>query len=68
VQLNTKTYDPKVFYQQPGGIAFGGKFDATIYSIQNFPFVYPSLIYSCARIPPNGLNSPATATRSSMRS
>lgn len=58
VDLNTKTYETKVFYQQPGGIAFGGKFDATIYSIQNFPFVYPSLIYGCDRMPPNGLNLP----------
>lgn len=58
VELNTRTYDPKVFYQQPGGILFGGKFDATIFSIQNFPFVYPSLIFSCERIPPNGLNVP----------
>ena len=58
VDLNTKSYETKVFYQQPGGIVFGGNFDATIYSIQNFPFVYPSLIYGCARIPPNGLNLP----------
>ncbi len=58
VDLNTKTYETKEFYQQPGGIAFDGKFDATIYSIQNFPFVYPSLIYGCDRMPPNGLNLP----------
>ena len=58
VELNTKTYETKVFYQQPSGIVFGGSFDATIYSIQNFPFVYPSLIYGCDRIPPNGLNLP----------
>lgn len=57
VELNTRTYDPKAFYAQPSGILFGGKFDATIFSIANFPFVYPSLIYACDRIPPNGLNA-----------
>lgn len=56
-EINTKTYDPKLFYEQPAGVLFGGKFDVTIFSIQNFPFVYPSLIYSCDRIPPNGLNA-----------
>lgn len=63
VEIETKTYDPKVFYQQPGGILFGGKFDVTIFSLQNFPFVYPSLIYGCDRIPPNGLNAPRYCNR-----
>lgn len=58
VELDTQTFDPTVFYQPATGVAFGGRFDATIYSIQNFPFVYPSLIYACNRIPPNGLNIP----------
>lgn len=58
VELDTQTYGPTVFYQPATGIAFGGRFDATIYSIQNFPFVYPSLVYGCKRIPPNGLNIP----------
>ncbi len=56
VSLQTKTFDPKFFYQPQTGVVFGGRFDATIYSIQNFPFVYPSLIFACDRIPPNGLN------------
>lgn len=56
VALDTRTFDPKIFYQPGTGIVFGGGFDATIYSIQNFPFVYPSLIFACNRIPPNGLN------------
>ncbi|GAC1307812.1 MAG: peptide ABC transporter substrate-binding protein [Vulcanimicrobiaceae bacterium] len=63
VELDTKTYDPKIFYQQPGGILFGGTFDATIFSIQNFPFVYPSLIYGCDRIAPSGLNAPRYCNR-----
>ncbi len=58
VELDTQTFASTVFYQPATGVAFGGRFDATIYSIQNFPFVYPSLIYGCARIPPNGLNIP----------
>lgn len=56
VDLQTRTFDPKIFYQPTTGVAFGGRFDATIYSIQNFPFVYPSLIFGCNRIPPSGLN------------
>jgi peptide/nickel transport system substrate-binding protein len=58
VDLHTRTYDSTLFYQPHNGVLFGGKFDATIISIQNFPFVYPSLIYGCDRIPPKGLNVP----------
>jgi peptide/nickel transport system substrate-binding protein len=58
VEVDAKFSDPTIFYQPLTGVVFGGKFDAAIISIQNFPFVYPSLIYGCARIPPNGLNIP----------
>ena len=56
VEVQTKTYDPKAYYAQPDGPAFGGHFSAALYSIANFPKVDPNLILGCDRVPPGGLN------------
>ncbi|HEX3464905.1 MAG TPA: peptide ABC transporter substrate-binding protein [Candidatus Elarobacter sp.] len=56
VALTPKHYNSALFFEQPGGVVYGGKFDATNFSWQLTPDMDVSPQTGCTTIPPNGQN------------
>ncbi len=54
VQINLRKYAVNLFFANPDGIIYGGKFDVTIFSWGGDPNGDLSNLYSCKQIPPNG--------------
>ncbi|MBC5828622.1 MAG: peptide ABC transporter substrate-binding protein [Candidatus Eremiobacteraeota bacterium] len=56
VQINLRKYAVNVFFANPAGIVYGGKFDITIYSWGGDPNADLSNLYQCNQAPPSGQN------------
>ncbi|MBV9148690.1 MAG: peptide ABC transporter substrate-binding protein [Candidatus Eremiobacteraeota bacterium] len=56
VDIALQKYAPNVFFENPNGVIYGGKFDLTIYSWGGDPIGELSNLYECNQAPPNGQN------------
>ena len=56
VEIQLQKYAPNVFFENPNGVIYGGKFDITIYSWGGDPIGELSNLYECNQAPPNGQN------------
>ena len=56
VEIQLQKYSPNVFFENPNGVIYGGKFDVTIYSWGGDPIGELSNLYECNQAPPNGQN------------
>jgi len=56
VDIQLQKYAVNVFFENPGGIVYGGKFDITIFSWGGDPIGELSNLYECNQAPPNGQN------------
>lgn len=56
IQINLHKYAVNVFFQNPNGIIYGGKFDITIFSWGADASGDLSNLYSCKQATPNGQN------------
>jgi len=56
VEITLQKYAVNVFFENPNGVIYGGKFDITIYSWGGDPIGELSNLYECNQWPPNGQN------------
>lgn len=56
IDMQLQKYAVNVFFQQPNGIVYGGKFDLTTFSWGGDPIGELSNLYECNQAPPHGQN------------
>ncbi|MDP9018764.1 MAG: peptide ABC transporter substrate-binding protein [Candidatus Eremiobacteraeota bacterium] len=56
IEIQLQKYAPAVFFEQPNGIVYGGKFDLTTFSWGGDVIGELSNLYECNQAPPNGQN------------